>query len=224
MKTKKLHSWDLTPKEAVALQKQLRDKVTTAPLRAPVKRIAGVDASMKAGRATSAVVILSYPDLELHEVRVDERDIGFPYVPGLLSFRECPGILRAFESIRRKPDLVLVDGHGVAHPRRLGIAAHLGLLLNLPTAGCAKSRLCGAHEEPGLECGCRVPLMDDPETIGAVVRTRTNVKPIYISVGNRITLDEAVEHVLACGGGYRLPEPTRLAHHAAAGKLEAGLR
>ncbi len=224
MKTKNLHPWNLTPKEAVALQKQLRDKVTTAPLTSPVKWIAGVDASMKAGRAMSAVVILSYPELELHEVRVDERAIEFPYVPGLLSFRECPGLLGAFEMVRRKPDLVLVDGQGVAHPRRLGIAAHLGLLLDLPTVGCAKSRLCGEHDEPGTERGSQVPLKDKAETIGAVLRTRTKVKPVYVSVGHRVTLDEAVEYLLACGRGYRLPEPTRLAHQAAGGKLEAGLR
>jgi len=162
--------------------------------------------------------------LELEEVRIDKRAIRFPYVPGLLSFRECPGVLGAFRKLKRQPDLMLVDGHGIAHPRRIGIAAHLGLLLDLATVGCAKSRLCGAHDEPGLERGCRAPLTDDSETIGAVLRTRTNVKPIYVSVGHRITLDEAVEHALSCGGGYRLPEPTRLAHHAAGGKLKAGLR
>ena len=206
------------------IQKRLRDRVTIAPLATTVQRVAGVDVSVKNGRAISAVVILGYPELEVEEIRIDERAIQFPYVPGLLSFRECPGVLAAFRKLRRRPDLMLVDGHGIAHPRRIGIAAHLGLLLDLATIGCAKSRLCGVHDEPGSERGCRVPLMDHSETIGAVVRTRTNVKPIYISVGNRIMLDEAVEHVLACGGGYRLPEPTRLAHHAAASKLEAGLR
>ena len=224
MKTEHLHPWNLTPKEAIAVQKRLRDQVTIAPLGTAVHRVAGVDVSVKDGKAISAVVILSYPELELEEIRIDERAIRFPYVPGLLSFRECPGVLAAFRKLRRRPDLMLVDGQGIAHPRRVGIAAHLGLLLDLATIGCAKSRLCGAHIEPGSERGCRVPLMDNSETIGAVVRTRTKVKPIYISVGNRITLDEAVEHVLSCGGGYRLPEPTRLAHHAAGGKLVAGLR
>jgi deoxyribonuclease V len=224
LKSKHLHRWNLAPKEAVVIQRQLRHKVVIAPLAAAVHRVAGVDVSVRDGRAISAVVILSYPELELEEVRIDERAIRFPYVPGLLSFRECPGVLAAFRKLKRLPDLMLVDGHGIAHPRRVGIAAHLGLLLDLATVGCAKSRLCGAHDEPGLERGCSVPLTDDSETIGAVVRTRSNVKPIYISVGNRITLDEAVEHVLSCGGGYRLPEPTRLAHHAAGGKLEAGLR
>ena len=224
MTTKHLHSWNLTPKEAISIQKRLRDVVTIAPLSTAVHRIAGVDVSVKSGRAISAVVILGYPKLELQEIRKDERAIRFPYVPGLLSFRECPGVLAAFRQVRRRPDLVLVDGQGIAHPRRLGIATHLGLLLDLSTIGCAKSRLCGAHDEPGSERGCRVPLVDNVETIGAVVRTRANVRPIYVSVGNRITLDEAVKHVLACGRGYRLPEPTRLAHQAAAGKLEAGLR
>lgn len=224
MKIKPPRRWNISPKVAIKLQEELRGQVTVAPLTITVERVAGVDVSMKAGKATSAVVVLRFPQLDLEEVRVDERPISFPYVPGLLSFRECPGVLGAFDKLKHSPDLALVDGQGIAHPRRLGIAAHLGLMLDLATIGCAKSRLCGAHLEPGAKRGCRTSLVDNDETVGAVVRTRTNIKPLYISVGHRITLDESVEYVLSCGGGFRLPEPTRLAHHAAARKLKTGLR
>lgn len=183
--------------------------------------VAGVDVSASRGRGTgtAAVVVVGYPGLEVVEVKVVRGEVEVPYIPGLLSFREAPLILKACEGLRVSPDLFLVDGQGVAHPRRLGLAAHLGLLLDTPTVGCAKSRLCGTHDTPGVERGSFVDLVDGEETIGAVVRTRTGTKPVYVSVGHRIDLPGAVHWVLACCRGYRLPEPARLAHQAAGGTL-----
>ena len=144
------------------------------------------------------------------------RKVEFPYISGLLSFSEGPVILDALEKLATKPDLIIFDGQGVAHPRRLGIASHIGLLADLPAIGCAKSRLCGQHEEPDFESGNHVPLVDQGETIGAVVRTRSRIKPMYVSVGHRIDLKTSIKYVLACCRGYRLPETTRQAHHLAA--------
>jgi deoxyribonuclease V len=183
--------------------------------------IAGVDISVnrfnKTG--TGAVVILSYPDLKVMEIQVVTDRIEFPYVPGLLSFREAPLILAAFEKITLVPDIVMVDGQGIAHPRRMGIASHLGLLLGIPTIGCAKSRLCGVYEIPGA-AGSYTELTDNGEVIGAVLRTKTNVKPLYVSIGHMIDLPSATKWVTACCRGYRLPEPSRLAHQAAGGNLK----
>jgi deoxyribonuclease V len=165
------------------------------------------------------VVVLSYPELELVESRIVEREVAFPYVPGLLSFREAPIILAACEKLVNSPDLILVDGQGLAHPRRLGLASHLGLLWDRPTIGCAKSRLCGEHGPIGAGRGEHTELVDGEEVIGAVLRTRMNVKPLYISIGHKINLEAAMQWVLNCGGGYRLPEPTRLAHQVAGGKI-----
>jgi deoxyribonuclease V len=164
-------------------------------------------------------VILHYPGLELVEARTVHGDIGFPYVPGLLTFREAPLVLQAFESVKTVPDLVFIDGQGVAHPRRFGIAAHIGLILDIPTIGCAKSRLLGTHDEPGNARGSYAGLKDGGETIGAVLRTKDSTKPLFISVGHKISLGQALEWVLACCKGYRLPEPARLAHQAAGGHL-----
>jgi len=185
--------------------------------------IAGVDISVDrvAGTGTAAVVVLSYPELELVETKIVTDRIGFPYVPGLLSFREAPLILSACEKLTVTPDLVMVDGQGIAHPRRMGLASHLGLFLEIPSIGCAKSRLCGRHEEPGFEPGSYADLIDSREVIGAVLRTRAGVKPVYISIGHKIDLAAAIHWVLACCRGYRLPEPTRLAHLAAGGNLES---
>jgi deoxyribonuclease V len=155
--------------------------------------------------------------MEVVESVVIEGRPGFPYVPGLLTFREAPLVLDAFDRIATTPDLILVDGQGIAHPRRFGIASHLGLLFDIPTIGCAKSRLCGEHEGPPLQAPASSPLTDEGELIGAVLRTKTGCKPLYISIGHRIDLPTAVERVLACCRGYRLPEPTRLAHLAAGG-------
>jgi len=216
--TPERHSWAVSTTEAREIQNHLRGRVSQqiAPQLRKARYVAGVDISVKNDRARAAVVALALEDLSLVEVAHFEHRVPFPYVPGLLSFRECPSILAAFEKLSVEPDLLLVDGQGVAHPRRFGLASHLGLLLDLPSIGCAKSRYIGTHEEPGEEAGCYTDLLDGDELIGAVLRTRTNVKPLYISVGHKITLPTALDFVLACGGGYRLPEPTRLAHQAAA--------
>ena len=154
------------------------------------------------------------------ETKVVKESLDFPYVPGLLSFREAPLTLAACEKLTLTPDLILVDGQGIAHPRRLGLACHLGLFLNMPTIGCAKSRLCGSHEMPGVEAGSYAEVIDKGEVIGAALRTRSGVKPVYVSIGHKIDLPAAIHWVLECCRGYRLPEPTRLAHLAATGRLE----
>lgn len=211
------HRWDLSPAEARALQTDLRTRVRCEPLSGPVQWVAGVDVSVKEGTCRAAVVLVSLPGLDPAEAVVAERPVSFPYVPGLLAFREGPAVLAALENLVGQPDLLIFDAQGLAHPRRMGLAAHLGVLLDLPAVGCAKSRLCGEHREPGLEQGSWVPLMDGTETIGAVVRTRRRVRPVFVSVGHRIDLQGAVDLVLRCCAGYRLPEPTRWAHRVAGG-------
>lgn len=215
MDFKSLHPWDLNPKQAVALQRQLAGRIDLKD-RTPARpsRVAGVDVSYQR-RALSfhaAIVILDFDDLQVVETATASGHVGFPYVPGLLSFRELPILLEGFRKLDTVPDVILVDGQGIAHPRRLGVASHLGLWLGLPTIGCAKSRLCGAGKEPGEQRGCWTRLMDGDEEIGRVVRTRDRVKPLYISPGHRIDIERAVEMVLQCGRGYRMPEPTRQAH------------
>ncbi len=220
MKAQCLHEWQISASEAVSVQKELAGRVVRDGAIGEVKLVAGVDVSVPRGQniVRAAIVVLSYPGLELVESRLAERPVELPYIPGLLSFREAPVILDAGEKLASIPDLILVDGQGLAHPRRLGLASHLGILWDRPTVGCAKSRLCGEHGPVGPERGEWIELMDGSETIGAVLRTRTGVKPLYISIGNRIDLAAAVRWVLDCGGGYRLPEPTRLAHQVAGGK------
>jgi deoxyribonuclease V len=217
------HSWNVTPARAIEIQKELAGEVSRAGNITNPRLIAGVDISVNrlTKTGTGAVVVLSYPTLEIAEIKVVTDRINFPYVPGLLSFREMPFLLKAFEEVERVPDLVLVDGQGLAHPRRVGLASHLGLWLGLPTIGCAKSRLCGEHKIPPLEAGSSVELVDNGEVIGAVLRTRTGVNPLYISIGHMIDLPSAVNWVTACCRGYRLPEPTRLAHLAAGGNLKS---
>jgi deoxyribonuclease V len=206
----------------MAIQMELAGEVSRAGKISVPHFIAGVDISVNrfSKRGTGAVVVLSYPDLKIAEIQVVVDSIEFPYVPGLLSFREAPLILAAFEKITLTPDIIMVDGQGIAHPRRFGIASHLGLLLGIPTIGCAKSRLCGEHEIPGNEAGSYKELKDNGEVIGLVLRTRTGVKPLYVSIGHMIDLPSAMEWVVACCRGYRLPEPTRLAHQAAGGNLK----
>lgn len=188
------------------------------PLLAPVRVVGGVDVSIKKERARAAVVLLSFPDLQPLEAATAELPVGFPYVPGLLAFREGPVVLAALERLRGRPDVLIFDAQGLAHPRRMGLATHIGVLLDQPSVGCAKSRLCGEHEEPSPERGSWVPLMSGEETIGAVVRTRTDVRPLYVSVGHRVDLETAVELVFSCCTRYRLPEPTRWAHRVAGGE------
>ena len=224
MKVERRHEWQLNVAEAMDLQRRLAAQVSRSSEVIAPRFIAGVDIS--AGKvpmmATGAVVVLSYPEYKVAEVKVVQGSLDFPYVPGLLSFRELPLTLAACEGLSIAPDLILVDGQGVAHPRRFGLACHLGLFLDTPTIGCAKSRLCGSHEEPGIESGSYAEVVDKGETIGVALRTRPGVKPVYVSIGHRIDLPTAIYWVLASCRGYRLPEPTRLAHLAARGNLSLG--
>lgn len=219
-----LHSWQLSATEAVEMQHRLAARVLRDGEVVKPHYIAGVDVSISRTRkvATGAVVVLEYPGLRLVETRVTHGEVDFPYIPGLLSFREAPLLLRVCRTLEIVPDLIVVDGQGIAHPRRIGLASHLGLFLDMPTIGCAKSRLCGRHETPGVEPGNYTDLIDRDEIIGAVLRTKAGTKPVYISVGNKIDLAAAVYWTLECCKGYRLPEPVRLAHQAAGGNLEPG--
>ncbi len=221
MKIKTLHDWKLNVSQAKDIQKQLAPEVLRTGEVATLQYIAGVD--IAAGRASSiaqaAVVVLDYPDLKPVEIEVAQGILELPYIPGLLSFREAPLVLAAFRKIKLSPDIVMVDGQGIAHPRRLGIASHLGLLLDNVTVGCAKSRLCGSYITPAKEKGSYTDITDDGEIIGAALRTNTGIKPLFISTGHKISLENAVYWVMQCCRGYRLPEPTRLAHMAAGGKL-----
>jgi len=221
MKVNHLHRWDLTTARAREVQLKLALRVSRTDEIGSARFIAGVDISVDRirGVARGAVVVLSYPELELVETRVVEGKVDFPYVPGLLSFREAPLTLAAFERLDIAPDLVLFDGQGIAHPRRLGLASHLGLFLDIPTIGCAKSRLCGSHQIPGPEPGSYAELVDGEEIIGAALRTKAGTKPVYVSIGHKVNLKSAINWVMRCCRGYRLPEPTRLAHLAAGGRL-----
>lgn len=212
----RLHAWNVSPGEAIAIQEQLRPlcQQTWDPAAGEVRRVAGIDVSVKGSVARAAVVALSYPTLEPLDVALAEEPTSFPYIPGLLAFREGSVVLAALERLRVEPDLLIFDGQGVAHPRRFGIAAHIGVLVDRPSIGCAKSRLCGKHDQPGQEKGSYALLCDDHQVIGAIVRTRTGVKPVYISVGHKIDLARAIRYALGCCTHFRLPETTRLAHQA----------
>ncbi len=225
MQIKKLHSWNLSYSQAITLQKDLAPKVQVIELKNQPKIIAGLDCALsKDGqRIVAAAVVLKLPDTtvvaaqptracEIVETTSAARKVPLPYISGLLSFREAPACIAAVEKLKTCPDLFIVDGQGIAHPRRLGLAAHLGLFLDKPTIGCAKSRLTGAFEQPPPEKGTYTLLKDKDKVIGAVVRTRTNIKPVFVSVGNKCLLKDAVKIVLDCAIKYRLPEPTRLAH------------
>ena len=216
------HPWNLEPKQAIALQQRLRERIITTDQLDTVSRVAGVDVGFEhSGTVTrAAVAVLSYPGLERLEHAIAHRPTEFPYIPGLLSFREVPAVLDALAQLNRLPDLILCDGQGLAHPRRFGIACHLGLLLELPTIGVAKTRLCGVHDEPPAPRGAWTPLYDGsaPETIGAVLRTRVKVKPLYISAGHRISLATAIDYVMGCTTRYRLPETTRHADRLASNR------
>ncbi len=212
-----LHRWDVTPAEAIEIQNELRARVATTPIPGAPLLVAGVDVGVNDDRARAAVVVLRYPELTLVETSVVEMAVTFPYVPGLLAFRECPVVLCAFEKLTSVPDLVIVDGQGLAHPRRFGLACHVGVILDLPVIGCAKSRLVGTHDYPGGPVGSRVNLWHAGEIIGAVIRSKEKANPLYVSIGHKVDLDTAVQYVLACCRGYRLPETSRLAHLAASG-------
>jgi len=208
-----LHRWDISPKEAAALQRELAGRVRIGPLAGPVRTVAGVDCAFTGGGKgiIAAAVLCDAETMEVVGRGEARRPCTFPYVPGLLSFREAPAILDAVASLPARPDLLMCDGQGLAHPRGLGLASHVGLWVDFPTIGVAKSRLCGEHGDAPPHRGGRAELTLDGRVIGAVLRTRDNVRPLYVSVGSRITLDESVEWVLRTGRGLRLPEPTRLA-------------
>ena len=206
------HSWNVSAREAVAIQRDLAGKVRVEPLTRPVRTVAGVDVSVRGNDLQTAIVVLSFPELELIEQTTWQGAVPFPYIPGLLSFREMPAILPALERLGQMPDVFMTDSQGLAHPRRFGLACHLGVLLDATAFGVAKTRLTGRYEEPALPKGSRSALTDGPEAIGAVLRTRANTKPVYVSIGHRITLEDAVRLTLACSPRYKIPEPTRLAH------------
>lgn len=215
MNTEAPHPWQVSTAEAKEIQLRLRSQLSIEPNLGTVRTVAGVDVGVKNRVTRAAVVVLSYPDLEPLDRCMAEAPATMPYVPGLLSFREGPAVLSACEGLAVEPDLFIFDGHGFAHPRRFGIASHIGVILDKPSIGCAKSRLCGTHQEPPPEAGSYVPLCDGDEVIGAVVRTRDGVSPVYVSVGHRVDLETAIEYLLGCCKGYRLPETTRYAHRAA---------
>jgi deoxyribonuclease V len=211
-----LHSWDLFPKEAIALQKRLAPRVILKPLPEDITLVAGADVgySRRYGTAVAAVATYTYPGLEFRELVQVQGKFSYPYVPGLLSFREIPLLLQAFERLREEPDVVLCDGQGTAHPRRLGLASHLGLWLNLPTVGCAKTRLVGTHGKVGPMKGQYRSLLYRNERVGVVLRTRTKVKPLYVSPGHLAEVESSRRLVMGCCLKYRLPEPIRRAHLA----------
>ena len=224
MRVRELHPWDLAPEEAMHLQRELARRVVVAEGPSQVRYVAGADlAFLGSGRvggtARAAVVLLSYPELELVAQVVEEAPVTFPYIPGLLAFREAPALARAFARLEPAADLVLVDGHGLSHPRRFGIACHLGLLLEVPTIGCAKSRLVGEHGPVPDEAGAWTELWHEGEAVGLVVRTRAGAQPLYVSPGHRIGLEEAARWTLALCRGQRLPEPARLADLLSKGRL-----
>jgi len=218
VQTRELHRWDVTYREAVAIQEDLLGKLILRDegIPDPLRTIAGADISYDRGSDLffAAVVLMDYPGLTLREEASFSARVSFPYIPGLLTFREGPPLLAAFAKLAQTPDCVLFDGQGIAHPRGIGLASHLGLLLDLPAIGCAKSRLVGAHEPVGEKRGCRQALIHKGREVGAAVRTRERVRPVFVSPGHRISLERAVELVLACCRGYRLPEPLRRAHIA----------
>jgi len=215
METRLRMRWDLTPREAMRLQEKLRERVVLEDRFHPIHFVAGADLAFDPGTevAFAGVIVYRFPGLEEVERRMARRRLRFPYVPGLLSFREGPALLAAFARLRTEPDLILIDGHGRAHPRLFGIACHIGVLLDKPTIGCAKSLLVGEHDEPGVAPGAATPLVFQGQRVGAVLRTRENVKPIYVTPGHRVSVTSAVEFVRQCLDGFRIPKPTREADH-----------
>lgn len=212
---KVLHSWDVTPSEAIKIQNELRNFVKVENLKTKINYIAGADVSFDKGSNVvyAGIVVLKFPELEEIEHSLIITEINFPYIPGLLSFRESPALIKAWEKIEVIPDVILIDGQGIAHPRRFGIAAHFGVLIDRPTIGCAKSLLIGRYEEPGEKAGNYSYLYDSGEIIGVALRTRDNVQPIFVSIGHKITLEESIKITLQTTKGFRIPEPTRHAHN-----------
>ena len=215
MKALRLHRWNVTPREAARIQLRLRDRVELKDRLPRIETVAGADVALdlKRKRAIAGVIVYRFPEMVEIERVWAERALTFPYVPGLLSFREIPVLLRAFARLRHAPDVIFYDGHGYAHPRRFGIACHLGVLLDCPTIGCAKSVLVGVPGQPAGKAGSWAPLVEGEEVIGAVLRSRDGVKPVYISQGHRVSLERAVELARAVCDGFRIPRPTREADH-----------
>lgn len=214
MQSRQLHTWDVNPAQAIEIQRQLRSHIVIEKPQQEFDLVAGADISFDKG---SDVVYAGVVVLQLRDLREVARATAvsrakFPYIPGLLSFRESPSVLEAWEKLKLQPDVVMVDGQGLAHPRRFGIASHLGLLLDLPSVGCAKSLLLGKHEEPPLPAGSYSYLVDRDETIGVALRTRDGISPVFVSVGHKIDLESAIALVMKCTHGYRIPEPIRQAH------------
>jgi deoxyribonuclease V len=219
----KLHNWNLTPQEAMRVQNEFRERLVLRWDGRPITRVGGVDVSIKPESARAAIVVLRFPELTPLEAALAEAPLVFPYIPGLLAFREGPAVLAAWHKLQSKPDLLMFDGQGIAHPRGVGIASHMGLWLERPTIGVAKSRLYGLHSEVGPGRGDRADLLDkNTNVIGAVLRTREKTNPLYISPGHLMDVEHAVEFVLASTTGYRLPEPTRWAHKVAGGETLPG--
>lgn len=215
MKVLRLHRWNVTPREAARIQLRLRARVELHDRLPRIATVAGTDVALdlRRWRAIAGVIVYRFPEMVEIERVWAERRLTFPYVPGLLSFREIPVLLKALVRLRHAPDVIFCDGQGYAHPRRFGIACHLGVLLDCPTIGCAKSILVGTAEEPGQKTGAWTPLVEGGEVVGAVLRTREAVKPVYISQGHRISLGRAIELARAVCDGYRIPKPTREADH-----------
>ena len=212
MKYQNLHSWEVSPSEAIQLQKELKKKISLKKSFNNVKIVAGADVSYYKNKMIAGIVILKFPQLEIIEKKSSVSSVNFPYIPGLLTFREGPSLLEAFKKIKITPDVILFDGQGIAHPRRMGIATHLGLFLDRPTIGCAKSRLSGKYTLVGEKKGDYALLKEGEEVLGAVLRTRKKVKPIFVSPGHKIDLPNSMEIVLKCIVKYRLPLPVREAH------------
>ncbi len=223
------HSWSLSPTEAVSLQRQLREKIRLKPFEGGIRHIGGADLSYNKGSDEfyAGIVVLDYGTMKPAAYSTVIRRSPFPYIPGLLSFREIPSLMEAWERLPFQPDIVAFDGHGIAHPRRMGIATHFGLLTDRPTIGCAKKRLTGQYEEPPLIRGAYTPILDGEETIGFALCTKDRIKPVFVSPGHLISLEQSREIMLHCARGYKIPEPTRQAHLLAnrlrRGEVETGV-
>lgn len=209
-----LHPWDVSPEEAIKIQNEMRNLVKIETLQTQIRYIAGADISFDKGSniVYAGIVVLKFPELEEVDRSLLITEVNFPYIPGLLSFRESPALIKAWEKIKIIPDVVIIDGQGIAHPRRFGIASHFGVLIDKPTIGCAKSLLVGRYKEPDEKAGSHSYLYDSGEIIGVVLRTRDNTQPVFVSIGHKITLDESIKIIMQSIRGYRIPEPTRQAH------------
>jgi len=214
MKCLNLHQWNLPYDEAVKVQRDLSSRIILEPPKIEPKLVAGADVSYSKGSDLffSGVVVLEISQMNVIEEVTAQGKVDFPYIPGLLSFRESPILIKAFENLKNIPDVVILDGQGVAHPRGLGIASHIGLILDTPTIGCAKNILVGRYEEPGIEAGEHTPIIFNGKTVGAVLRTKRNVSPVFVSPGHKMDIQTAIDIVMKTCRGYRIPEPTRQAH------------